>query len=134
MALRPSLLDLELVEDPLRMRLARFRGPLCPEPGVDLIEAVVGVEDTTHDELRRHGPVPVVLLQTKRDVVTSRASVTVELGALSEGDGAAGVAAVAMDAETEVLPVADGRELAELAARREQRDIGIGQAERRAGA
>ena len=76
----------------------------------------------------------MVLLQAKRDVVTSVASVAIELGSLSERDGAAGVAAVSMDTEAEMLPVADGRELAELAARREQRDIGIGQTERREGA
>ena len=111
--------------------VARLRGPLCAEPRVDLVEAVVGVEDAAHDELRRHGSVPVVLLQAERHVVTSRAPVAVELGALSEGDRAARVAAVAMHAEAQMLPVTDGRELTELAARREQRDVGIGQPERR---
>src|SRR5205809_4930557 len=99
MALRASLLDLELVEDRLCLRIAWLRLPLPAQPRVELVEAIVGVEDTTHDELRRHRPVPVGLLQAKRHGVTSRASVAVELGPLSECDCAAVVAAGSVDAQ-----------------------------------
>ena len=131
MALRPSLLDLELVEDRLSLRVARLRLPLRTQPCIDLVEAVVGVEDTADDELRRHGPVPVVFLQTECDVVTSRASVAVELGPLAEGDRASRIPAVSVHAEAEMLSVADRGQLTELAARSEQRDVGISQTERR---
>src|SRR5712691_6401878 len=131
MALRPSLLDLELVEDRLSLRFTRLRLPLRTQPRVDLVEAVVGVEDTTNDKLWRHRPVPVVLLQAEGDVVMSRTSVAVELGSLAESDRAARIAAVPVYAEAEMLAVADRGQLAELAARSEQRDVGIGQTERR---
>ena len=55
----------------------------------------------------------------------------VELRAEPEGDRAARVGAVAADAEAQVLPLAHGREVAELAARREQRHVRIAEPERR---
>src|SRR5439155_11383669 len=65
------------------------------------------------------------------DVVASLAPVAVELGSLPERDRAARIAAVQLYTETEMLAVADRCKLAELAARRQQRHFGIGQAERR---
>ena len=114
-----SRLDLELVEDRLRLRVAPLGLPLRSQPAVQLLEAVVGVEDTAHDELRRDRSVPVVLLQAERDVVTAHAPEAVELRALAECDRTARVASVALHAEAQMLPVPDRRELPELAPRRE---------------
>src|SRR6266576_2043686 len=131
MTLRPSLLHLELVEDRLCLWITRLCKPLRAEPRVDLVEAVVRIEDATNDELRRHRSVPVVLLKAEGNVVTALTPVAVELRPLPEGDRTSGVVSVALNAEAQMLPVADGSELAELAARRQQRDIGVGQPERR---
>src|SRR5436190_12000691 len=107
MPLGPAGLDVELVEDRLRLRIPRLRLPLGSQPRVDVVEAVVRVEHTPDDQLRRNCSVPAVLLQPERDVVATHAPVAVELRALPEGDRAAGIAAVAMDAETQVLALAD---------------------------
>src|SRR3954469_6097473 len=131
MPARTALLDVELVEDRLRLRIARaVRLPLHAQPLVDLVEAVVRIEDAAHDELRRDRAVPAVLLQPERDVVSTHAAITVELRPVSERDRAAGIAAVALYAETEVLAVAPRRQLAELAARRQQRHVRIAEPER----
>ena len=91
----------------------------------------MGVEDAPDDELRRHGAVPVVLLEAEDDVVAALAAEAVELRAETEGDGASGVVVAAEDAEAEVLAVADSRQLAELAGREEQRHARVPEAERR---
>ena len=83
-------------------------------------------------ELRRDRAVPVVLLQPERDVVAARLA----------GSGRAarprpnaialpGVAALVADAEAEVLALADGRELGELAVGREQGHVRVAEPERR---
>ena len=124
-------LDFELVEDRLRLRIAPFGLPLRAEPGVQLLEAVVGVEDAAHDELRRDRSVPVVLLQPERDVITAHATEAVELRALAECDRTTRVASVALHAEAQMLSVTDRCELAELATRRKQRDLGVREPEGR---
>src|SRR5436305_13313236 len=101
---RSARLDVELVEDLLRLRVAgAVRLPLRAQPYVDLFEPVVRVEDAPHDELRRYCPVPPVLLQSERDVVAADAPVAVELRALPERDRPARVAAVALHSEAKVL-------------------------------
>ena len=52
MALWSSFLHLELVEDRLRLGVARLRLPLRAQPFIDLIEAIVGVEPPAE----AHGP------------------------------------------------------------------------------
>src|SRR3954447_26523697 len=84
MPARTALLDVELVEDRLRLRIARaVRLPLYAQPLVDLVEAVVRIEDAAHDELRRDRAVPPVLLQPERDVVPTDPAITVELRPVS---------------------------------------------------
>ena len=95
------------------------------------IETVVGIEDTAHDELRRDSAVPVVLVQAERDVVPSVTAVAVELRSLTERNRPTRIAAVALHAEPKMLPVSHRRQLPELAAGREQGDVGIGETERR---
>src|SRR5206468_3260316 len=131
MPLRASLVHLELVEDLLCLRFAGLCLPLGAQPRIELVEAIVGVEDATDDELRRHRSVPVILLQAERNVITSLAPVAVELGSLPKRDRAAGIAAVQLYTETEMLAVADRCKLAELAAGRQQGHVGVGQTERR---
>src|SRR5579864_5572835 len=123
----------ELGEDRLRFRVARVHGlaVLGDEPVAQLVEALVGGEDAPHDELRRDRPVPAVLGEAERNVPAMRLPVDVETGAAAERDRTAGVGAVAPHAEAQVLSLADGREFAQLAARREERDLGIAEAERR---
>ena len=111
MALWSSFLHLELIEDRLRLGVARLRLPLRAQPLIDLIEPIVGVEDPAHDKLRRHRSVPVVLLQAERHVVASGAPVAVELRPLTKGDRASRVSAVSVHAETEMLPVSHPREI-----------------------
>ena len=55
----------------------------------------------------------------------------VELPAEAERDRAAGIAGAVLDPEAQVLPVSDGPDVAELAARHEQGDAGISETERR---
>src|SRR2546427_7663475 len=105
MALWSSFLDLELVEDRLRLGVTRLRLPLRAQPLVDLVEAIVGVEDPAHHELWRHRAVPVVLLQAERHVIAGGAPVAVELRPLTKGDRASRVSAVSVHAETEMLPL-----------------------------
>src|SRR5262249_2710050 len=132
MPTRAAGLDVELVEDLPRERRARaVRRPLRAEPLVQLVEPVVRVEDAAHDELRRDGAVPTVLVQAERDVVAPYSAEAVQLRPLPECNRAAGVAPVALHAEAEMLAVADRRQVAELAARREQRHVGIAEPERR---
>src|SRR6266545_5010588 len=124
--------ELELVEDRLRDRVARLGAPLVPQPARELGVAVVRVEHTPDDQLRSDGPVPAVLLEAEHHVVAAGAPQPVEVGAHPERDRAAAVAAVlAADAEAQVLAVADRREVAQLAAGREQCDAGIAEPERR---
>src|SRR5438309_3822350 len=107
MPFRTALLDLELVEDRLRVRIARRRRhvPLCSQPRIKLLEPVVGIERAPHDELGRNRSVPVVFLQAERDVVPADTPVTVELRSLPERDRAARVASVAIHAEAQMLAV-----------------------------
>src|SRR4051812_18140252 len=58
--------------------------PLVAEPAAQLVEALARVEDAAHDELRRDGAVPPVLLQAERDVVAARPPEAVELAAGAE--------------------------------------------------
>src|SRR5258708_4755501 len=78
-------------------------------------EALLCREDSADDELRRDGAVPAVLLQPERDVVTSGTAVRIEALPEPEGDRAAGVEAVTPHPEAQVFPLADRREIAELA-------------------
>ncbi len=132
-AAEPCLVELELGEDRRRFGVARLgRLPeLGDEPVAQLAEARGGDEDATHDELRRHRAVPAVLLEPERDVVAALAPVRVEPRAEAEGDRAAGVGAVAADAEAQVLALPDRGEVAELAAGSEQRHAGVAEPERR---
>src|SRR6266540_2149375 len=130
MASRPAGLDLELGEDRLGLGRAALGGPLSPQPRIELVEAVVGVEDPPDDELRRHRPVPVVLLQAEGDVVVSDPAVAVELPAHAERNRAAGDALPA-DAKAEVLPLADGRRLHDLAGGRQEGHVRVAETERR---
>src|SRR5581483_6164440 len=75
--------------------------------------------------------VPSVLRETERDVPPPLLPVHVEQRAGAERDRTAGVAAVAANAEPQVLPLSDRRELAELAAGSEKRHVGVAEPERR---
>src|SRR4051812_40355262 len=105
MAFRAAALQLELVEDSLSLSVAWFCLPLRTQPRVDLVEPVVCVEDAPHDELRRHRPVPVVLLEAERNVVTPLASIAVEPCPLSERDRASRITPVAVHSEAQMLAV-----------------------------
>src|SRR5215831_20753476 len=108
MPARTAGLDVELVEDPLCQRLAApVRRPLQAQPLVQLVEPVVRIEHSAHDELRRDRPVPPVLLQPERYVVATDPAKAVELRPLPERDRTAGVAPVSVHAEAEMLAVAD---------------------------
>src|SRR5439155_13991966 len=131
MPFRAVLLQLELGKDRLRLRIARLRTPLRAQPFVEPLEPVVRVEDAPHDELRRHGPVPVILLQAEGDVVPPDTPVAVHLRSLAERDSAARIAAVTVHSETEMLAVSNRRKVAELAPGCEQRHVGIAEPERR---
>src|SRR5258708_9364889 len=122
----------ELVEDRLRDGIARLFAPLRAQPGRELAVAIVAVEDAADDELRRDRPVPAVLLQPERDVPAADAAQTVDVRAHAERDRTAAVASVLdAHAEAQMLAVADRREVAQLAARREQHYAGIAEPERR---
>src|SRR5205814_5008734 len=108
-------------------RLAELVG----QPRAQLREAIVGVEDAPHDELRCARAVPAVLFEAEGDVVGALAPEAVERRPLAERDRAAGVEAVLPDAEAQVLPLTHRRELGELAPGREQRHLRIAEAERR---
>ena len=97
------------------------------EPVAQAHVAVRRVEDPPHDELRRDGAVPVVRLQPERDVESTVAPEALELGAEAERDRASAGA----HAEAQVLALADGREVAQLAALGEQRHLRVAQPERR---
>ena len=73
----------------------------------------------------------MVLLEPERDVVAADAAEAVELRSLAERNRATRVEPVAADAEAQVLAVADGREIGNLARRRKQRDLRIAEPERR---
>src|SRR4051812_30139186 len=103
MPFRSALLDLELVEDRLCLAVAQRCVPLLAQPCVQLVEAIVGVEDAAHQQLWRDGAVPVVLLQTERHVVAAFPPEAVELRALTECDRTSGIATVALHAKTQVL-------------------------------
>src|SRR5579864_8808531 len=126
-------LEPELGEDRGRVRVARRLGlsVLGDEPVAELVETLVGREDSPHDELRGDGAVPPVLRETERDVPPPLLPVHVEQRAGAERDRTAGVAAVAANAEAQVLSFSDRRELAELAARSEKRHVGVAEPERR---
>src|SRR5262249_59998144 len=105
--------------------------PLIGEPPAQLLVALGGVEDPPHDELRRDGAVPPVLLQPERDVVTPGTAEPVELTAESERDRRPRVAAALAHAEPEMLPFAHRPELAQLARVDEQHHAGGAEPERR---
>ena len=104
--------QLELREDRARRRAStrprRARHSLR-EPAAQLLVALGRVEDPAHDELRRDGAVPAVLLRAGTRRRSARAAEAVDLRAAAERDRRAGVAAALADAEAEVLAVADGR-------------------------
>src|SRR4051794_37394349 len=130
MPFRSTLLDLELVEDRLCLAVAQRGAPLLAQPRVHLVEAIVGVEDAPHQQLWRDGAVPVVLLEAERHVVAAFPPEAVELRALTERDRTSRIAAVALHAKAQVLAFADGRQLTELAAGCQQRDVGVREPER----
>src|SRR6185437_1550900 len=130
MPLRSALLDLELVEDRLGLAVARRCVPLLAQPRVYLVETIVGVEDPADQQLWRDGAVPVVLLQAERHVVAAFPPEAVELRALTECNRTSRVATVALHTKAQMLAFTDGRQLTELAAGCEQRNVGIGEPER----
>ena len=77
--------------------------------------------------------VPFQRFSLSRNATSKRAVAAqpVELPAEPERDRAARVAPVLADAEAQVLAVADGRGVDGLAARDEQRHVGVAEAERR---
>src|SRR5262249_49768781 len=84
-----------------------------------------------HVELRRDGSVPLVRLEPEGDVVAPDLAQTVEPRTEAERDRAARVPPVLADAEAEVLALADGRELRQLAAGQQQRHVRVAEAEGR---
>jgi len=124
-------LELELVEDRLRLRIALGGLPLCAQPCVHLGETIIRIENAAHHELRRDRAVPLIGLQTEGDVVLSRAPVPIELRSLAERDRPAGIVTVVMYPEAKVSTLADGRKVTELATRRQQRNVGIAEPEGR---
>src|SRR6266511_3475113 len=119
-----ALAGLELVEH--ARDLARRLLPLALEAGDEGAVRVGRVEHPLDDELRRNGPVPVVLLQAEDDVVAARSPEAVELPAHAEGDRTAAILAVlGADAEAQMLSVADRREVDHFARRREQRHVRV---------
>ena len=133
-AAEPGLVDLELREDRGRLAVAR-------------VGAACGTRRRASRAARRTArrrrrcarttscgeTVPFQRFSWRRNATSQRplAPVAVEPRADAERDRAAGVEAVAPDAEAQMLPLAHRRELAELAARREQRHLGIAEPERR---
>src|SRR5262249_50423309 len=113
-----AVADLQLGEDRPRVRRPRCltRAPLPDKPRAKLLEPVDGVEDAANDELRRHRPVPAVLGQPEGDVVAGLAAEAVELAAEPEGDRLARVAPAVPHPEPQVLALADGGGLRDLAA------------------
>src|SRR5439155_15533569 len=89
------------------------------------------IEHAANDELRRDRAVPVVRLEAEDDVVPSGPPVPVELRTQPERDRAPRVPAALADAEPEMLAVADGRQVAELARRQQERHARVAKAERR---
>src|SRR5947208_33756 len=75
-----TLRELELREDRCRVGVALCVAELelRHEPRPQLLVALVGVEDALDDELRRHRPVPGVLLRAEGDVVAQLAAEAVE--------------------------------------------------------
>src|SRR5262249_6564599 len=69
--------------------------------------------------------------EAERDVVVPGTPQSVELRSLAEGNRRTGVAATLPDAEAQVLAVAHGLQVGELAAVDEQQDTGVAEAERR---
>src|SRR5204862_1069627 len=104
--------------------------PLLHEPVTQLLESRHGVEDAADDQLGRDRPVPAVLGQTERDVVPGLAAEAVELAPEAECDRLAGVAPAVADPEPQVLAIADGRGVGDLAAVDEQRDARVAEPER----
>src|SRR3954467_12266116 len=128
---RASLGETELGEDRGRLRVAALLAPLGLQPLALGEVALVGVEDEAHVQLRRDRAVPLVGLELEGEVVAADAAQAVQLPAEPEGDRAAGVAAVRADAELQVLALADGGQVAELAAREQQRHVRVAEPERR---
>src|SRR5215208_5624482 len=128
---RSGVRQAELLEDRPRVGAPAAAPPLVREARPQLRVAVGRLEDPPDDELRRHRAVPLVLLQPERDVPERIAAVAVEAAAEAEGDRAAGVSAAVLDAKTQVLAVADGRRLGDLAPGDEQRHVGVAEPERR---
>src|SRR5579862_3105755 len=127
-----SVSQLELAEDlPRLLCPGVFAGaPLLREPVAQLVETLGGVEDAAHDELGRDDAVPPVILEPHGEVVAPFAQEPVELRTQAERDRRPGVPAALPHAETQVLPVAHGRQVRELAAVDEQRDRRIAEPER----
>src|SRR5919201_5940093 len=130
---RLSILEPELRED--RGRLGRpgalTLAPELREPVAQLSVARVGVENTPDDELRRNRPVPLVLLEPEGDVERNLLPEAVELPPEPERDRTAGILGPVLDPEAEVLAVTDCGDVAELAARDEQRHTRIAEPEGR---
>src|SRR5688572_4427841 len=95
---RASRLELQLVEHRLRLGRAPVCPPLAPEPCVEVLEALVRVEDAPYGQLRGDRAVPLVGLQAKGHVEASGAAEAVELASEAEGDRTTGVAGVTADA------------------------------------
>src|SRR5438046_9708499 len=91
MPTRPAVHERELVEDLLRSHVPSLRRPFSPQPRVELVEPLLGLEHTPYDELRRDRAVPVVLLEPERDVVPADASIAVEVRAVPDRNRAAGL-------------------------------------------
>src|SRR5581483_2945889 len=103
---------------------------LADEPLAQLVEPLRGGKDAANDELRRHGPVPAVLREPERDIPPPLLPVDVEARTAAERDRRTRVGAVTPHAETQMLPLPDRRQLAELATGREQGHLRVAETER----
>src|SRR3989449_1368966 len=125
--------DLQFREDRRRVRRPCGRA-LAPEPAqpvAQLSVARLAVEDALDHELGCDGAVPVIFLEAESDVELQLPPKAIELAAEAERDRAAGVARAILDPEPKMLAVADGRDIAQLAAGHEQGDAWIAEPERR---
>src|SRR5215210_2326526 len=123
----------ELRKDLVRQRVAlAVLAVLALQPFAQVLVTHGGVEYALDDELRCHRPVPMVRLQAEDDVVAAWSPEPVEVTAHPERDRAPAVdPGLRAHAEAKVLSVPDGRGIRHLTRRREQRYVGVPQAERR---
>src|SRR6185436_11364845 len=129
--LRTAVDEPELGEDRDRVGIAIFLAPLRLEPFPLGDVAFVGLEHMTHVELRRDRPVPLVRLELECDIEETGPAQAFEPSAEPERDRTPRVAPVRAHAELQVLALADGGQVDQLAAREQQRHVRVAEAERR---